>query len=54
MDTLDWIIAGAIVILLGISFYFLYPPYGVIVGLGMGVLLMWQAKKRREKARKKE
>ncbi len=54
MDTLDWIIAAAIVVLLGIAFYFLFPPYGAIAGAGMGALAMWQAKKRREKARKKE
>jgi hypothetical protein len=51
MDIWDWIMAGAMVILPGIIFYLIYPPYGALIGIGLGLLLTWRAKKNRDKAR---
>ena len=54
MDTWDWIIAGAFVALLGFVFYLLLPPYGVLIGAGLGAFLMFQSKKRRDNLRRKQ
>ena len=54
MDTLDWIIAVAFVLFMGAAFYFTLPPYGAVIGAGMAVLLIYQAKKRRDRLRKRQ
>jgi len=51
MDTLDWIIAVAVVGLMGAAAYFIYPPYGVIGGIALGIFAIWKAKKQRDRAR---
>ena len=53
MDTLDWILAGLFAALFGIAGYFIFEPYGAIVGLGLAVLLVWNAKRTRDRLRKK-
>jgi hypothetical protein len=53
MDTLDWIIASLFVLAMGAAFYFALPPYGALFGAGMAAVLIYQAKKRRDKLRKR-
>jgi len=53
MDTLDWIIAALFVLALGAAFYFALPPYGAIIGAVMAGVLIYQAKKRRDRLRKR-
>jgi hypothetical protein len=52
MDTLDWLLAAGMLISAGAVFYFLLPPYGALLGLALGGLLVYVAKKRRDKLQK--
>ena len=54
MDTLDWFLAGIMVVAAVAMFYFLLPPYGALIGLVLGMLLAFVAKRRRDKARKSQ
>ncbi len=52
MDTLDWLLAAGMVITAGVLFYFLFPPYGALIGLALGGLLVYGAKRRRDRLQK--
>jgi hypothetical protein len=51
MDTLDWILAVAFTALFGAAGYFAFPPYGIIIGVALASLLIWRAKKNRDRLR---
>jgi hypothetical protein len=51
MDTLDWILAAVFTVLFGVAAYFVFPPYGAIIGVALACLLIWRAKKTRDHLR---
>jgi len=53
MDTFDWILAAVLTLLMGGAGYLSFPPYGVIIGVGLAVLLIWRAKKNRDHLRRR-
>ncbi len=53
MDTLDWIIAAVFALLFGVAGYFIFEPYGAVIGVGLAVLLVWRAKKNRDRLRRR-
>jgi hypothetical protein len=52
MNTIDWVLVGTFLVLMGAAGYFAFPPYGVILGVGMAGILVYRVKKNRDNLRK--
>ena len=53
MDTLDWILAAVFAALFGAAGYFIYDIIGAVAGVALAALLVWNAKRNRDRLRKK-
>jgi hypothetical protein len=52
MKWIDWLLAAAFVALIGYAVYLIFPPYGWIFGVAAALLLLFIAKRRRDRLMK--